>query len=86
MGAEPQWSIYQYRCLDCIRQFELKQSFDDKPIADCPTCHGIARRLFSPVPILFKGPGFYVTDSREEKGKGASPSGLGKKDNGGSKS
>ena len=76
---------YQYRCLDCKLQFELKQSFHDKPIADCPTCHGIARRMFSPVPILFKGPGFYVTDSRGER---ANPEGLGKKgkDSGGSES
>ena len=77
--------IYQYRCLNCKRQFELKQSFDDKPIADCPSCHGIARRIFSPVPIIFNGPGFYVTDSREERGKGAVSEGLRKKDNGGSK-
>jgi putative FmdB family regulatory protein len=77
--------IYQYRCLNCNRQFELKQSFSDKPIADCPSCHGIARRIFSPVPIIFNGPGFYVTDSREERGKGANPEGLRKKDNGGSK-
>ncbi|MGA8849297.1 MAG: FmdB family zinc ribbon protein [Dehalococcoidia bacterium] len=76
--------IYQYRCLNCNRQFELKQSFSDKPIADCPSCHGIARRIFSPVPIIFNGPGFYVTDSREERGKGANPEGLRKKDNGGS--
>ena len=76
---------YQYRCLNCNLHFELKQSFDDKPIADCPSCHGIARRLFSPVPIIFNGPGFYVTDSRNERGKGANPEGLRKKDNGGSK-
>jgi len=76
--------IYQYRCLNCNRQFELKQSFNDKPIADCPSCHGIARRIFCPVPIIFNGPGFYVTDSRDEKGKGANPEGLRKKDNGGS--
>jgi putative FmdB family regulatory protein len=67
---------YQYRCLNCSLQFELKQSFQDKPIADCPTCNGIARRIFSPVPILFKGPGFYVTDSR---GESANPEGLGEK-------
>jgi putative FmdB family regulatory protein len=77
---------YQYRCLNCNLQFELKQSFHDKPIADCPTCHGIARRLFSPVPIIFNGPGFYVTDSREERGKRASTEGSRKKerDSGGS--
>ena len=72
--------IYQYRCLDCKMQFELKQSFNDKPIAGCPACHGIARRIFSPVPIIFNGPGFYITDSRGEKGGKASPEGLGKKE------
>jgi putative FmdB family regulatory protein len=72
--------IYQYRCLNCNLQFELKQSFEDKPVADCPRCHGIARRIFSPVPIIFNGPGFYITDSREEKGRKASPEGSGKKD------
>jgi len=74
--------IYQYRCLDCNRQFELKQSFQDKPIADCPTCHGIARRIFSPVPIIFNGPGFYVTDSREEREKRSNPKGLRQKGKG----
>jgi putative FmdB family regulatory protein len=75
--------IYQYRCLNCKLQFELKQSFHDKPLADCPTCHGIARRIFSPVPILFKGPGFYITDSRGEREKWANPEASGQKDNGG---
>jgi putative FmdB family regulatory protein len=80
--------IYQYRCLNCNRQFELKQSFQDKPIADCPECKGIARRIFCPVPIIFNGPGFYVTDSREEREKRANLEGLGKKkkDSGGSES
>ena len=58
--------IYQYKCPNCKLQFELKQSFKDKPIAICPACRGDARRIFSPVPILFKGPGFYITDSRAE--------------------
>ena len=58
---------YQYQCLNCKHQFELKQNFSDKPKAVCPRCHGVAHRLFSPVPILFKGPGFYITDSREER-------------------
>jgi len=71
---------YQYRCLNCNLEFELKQSFNDKPIADCPTCHGIARRVFSPVPIIFNGTGFYVTDSRAERGIKASPEGLGRKE------
>lgn len=57
---------YRYQCENCNRRFELRQGFSDKPIAICPVCRGVAHRLFSPVPILFKGPGFYVTDSREE--------------------
>lgn len=60
---------YQYQCLNCKSQFELRQSFQDKPIADCPACRGVARRLFCAVPIVFKGPGFYVTDSRGSGGK-----------------
>ena len=58
---------YQYQCLNCKHQFELRQTFSDKPRAVCPACHGVSHRLFSPVPILFKGPGFYVTDSRGER-------------------
>ncbi len=77
---------YQYRCLNCNQEFEVKQSFNDKPLADCPTCHDVARRIFCPVPIIFNGPGFYVTDSRDQKGKGSNPLGSGKKDDGGSKS
>ena len=68
---------YEYQCRNCKLRFELKQSFNDKSTATCPVCHGDAYRLFYPVPILFKGPGFYVTDSRE-KGKGRSDTkGLG---------
>jgi putative FmdB family regulatory protein len=77
---------YQYRCLNCNLQFELKQSFNDKPVADCPSCHSVARRLFCPVPIIFNGPGFYVTDSRAEKGKGANPAKSGETQNRGSES
>jgi putative FmdB family regulatory protein len=61
---------YQYQCAKCNRCFELKQGFNDKPIAICPVCRGVAHRLFSPVPILFKGPGFYVTDSRQGRKQG----------------
>jgi putative FmdB family regulatory protein len=74
---------YQYRCLNCNQQFELRQSFNDKPVADCPTCQGIARRVFCPVPIIFNGPGFYVTDSREDGRKGGIPEASGKAKNSG---
>lgn len=74
---------YQYRCLNCDQEFDLKQSFNDKPVADCPTCHGAARRIFCPVPIIFNGPGFYVTDSRTDGRKMGSPEALAKSKNSG---
>jgi putative FmdB family regulatory protein len=54
--------IYEYKCNDCSFQFEKKQAFNDEPKLICQKCGGEARRVFSPVPIFFKGPGFYVTD------------------------
>jgi len=72
---------YEYQCRSCKLRFELKQSFNDKATATCPACHDAAYRLFCPVPILFKGPGFYITDSRaggkgsfDAKGPGGSES------------
>jgi putative FmdB family regulatory protein len=55
---------YQYVCSKCNTNFELKQSFNDESIANCPKCKSESRRLFVPVPIIFKGSGFYVTDSK----------------------
>lgn len=54
---------YDYQCKSCSLRFELKKGFDESVEANCPECCGEARRLFSPVPIVFKGPGFYVTDN-----------------------
>ena len=59
--------IYEYKCDRCSSHFELKQSFDDEARAICSICGGEASRLFSPVPIFFKGPGFYVTDSASKE-------------------
>ena len=56
---------YQYLCPKCNLKFELKQSFSDKSMVACPNCQNGVRRLFSPVPIIFKGSGFYVTDNRK---------------------
>ena len=60
--------IYEYQCENCSFLFELKQSFNDNSIVDCPRCQGKANRIFSPVPILFKGSGFYTTDNRKHNG------------------
>ena len=59
--------IYEYRCEKCSCQFELKKRFDDNSEATCPQCSSIAKRIFSPVPIIFKGSGFYVTDHAAKK-------------------
>ena len=56
--------IYEYECNCCPSRFELKRSFDDDSPVSCPQCEGGARRVFSAVPVIFKGSGFYVTDSR----------------------
>ncbi len=58
--------IYQYICPSCNSKFELRQSFNDECKVSCPKCHNGARRLFIPVPIIFKGSGFYVTDSSKK--------------------
>ena len=49
---------YQYRCLNCNLEFELKQSFHDKPIADCPTCHGMPVAFSLQSPSCLKGRAF----------------------------
>ena len=61
---------YEYECEKCKIRFEKKQSFQDDPIAICPECKGKVRRVFQPAPIIFKGSGFYVTDSRKSKSFG----------------
>ncbi len=55
---------YQYACTACGHQLEAVQSFADEPLTVCPTCEGSLRKLFSAVGVVFKGSGFYRTDSR----------------------
>ena len=59
--------VYEYECDNCCHRFELRQSFEDDSVVTCPQCQGSARRIFSPVPIIFKGQGFYVTDKMAEE-------------------
>ena len=61
---------YEYKCPDCSSRFELRRSFSDDSPVSCPQCQCIAQRLFVPVPVIFKGSGFYVTENR--KGDGGS--------------
>lgn len=53
---------YDYVCSVCGNRFELKQSFDSMPFADCPVCGRESRRMFNAVSVVFKGSGFYVND------------------------
>jgi len=55
---------YQYRCTACSRDLEVVQKFSDAPLTKCPECRGRLRKVFSPVGVVFKGSGFYSTDSR----------------------
>ncbi|MDR2987146.1 MAG: FmdB family transcriptional regulator [Nocardiopsaceae bacterium] len=56
---------YQYACTTCGEQVEAVQRFDDEPLSVCSACGGSLRKVFSPVGIVFKGSGFYRTDSRK---------------------
>jgi putative FmdB family regulatory protein len=58
--------LYEYHCLSCSAKFELRQGFDERSAITCPKCQGKVQRMFSPVPIIFKGPGFYTTDNRKD--------------------
>ena len=55
---------YQYTCTECGEPLETVQKFSDEPLTVCPACSGRLRKVFSPVGIVFKGSGFYRTDSR----------------------
>lgn len=55
---------YQYACTACGERLEAVQKFTDDPLTDCPACHGLLRKVFTPVGVVFKGSGFYKTDSR----------------------
>src|SRR5262245_28468013 len=64
MITEERVPTYQYACTACGHQLEAVQSFSDAALTECPVCDGRLRKLFSAVGIVFKGSGFYRTDSR----------------------
>lgn len=55
---------YSYACTACDNKFDIVQSFSDDSLTACPQCEGKLRKLFNSVGIVFKGSGFYRTDSR----------------------
>jgi putative FmdB family regulatory protein len=67
---------YEYRCERCAHTVEVVQSFSDAPLTTCESCGGALRKVYAPVGIVFKGSGFYKTDSRSSS-KVAAKSGSG---------
>ena len=73
---------YQYVCTECGGQLEAVQKFTDEPLTQHEDCGGRLRKVFSPVGIVFKGSGFYRTDSRGSGSSGASTSSSSSKEGG----
>lgn len=65
---------YEYACRSCGTHVEVYQRFSDPPLTQCGVCGGPLRKVFHAAGILFKGSGFYATDSR----RGAAPDRAGK--------
>lgn len=66
---------YTYRCNNCDYEFEVRQRMVDEPLTDCPECksENTLRKVLNSVGIVFKGSGFYVTDSRGKKSVATPP-------------
>jgi len=56
---------YSYACTECGNRFDVVQAFTDDALTTCEQCSGRLRKLFNSVGVVFKGSGFYRTDSRE---------------------
>ena len=65
---------YQYACTACGHTFEQVQSFSDDALEHCPVCNGRLRKVFNAVGVVFKGSGFYRTDSRSSSSSSTPPS------------
>ncbi len=73
---------YQYACTnpDGKHQFEVVQSFTDAPVSECPECGSPVRKVYGSIGVVFKGSGFYRTDSRSSSSSSESGASNGKKD------
>ena len=77
---------YQYACTECGHAFEQFQSFSDDALTVCPECEGRLRKLYNAVGVVFKGSGFYRTDSRASDKKADAGSTKESSDSGSTKS
>ena len=76
---------YQYQCKACGEALEVQQSFSDDALTICPNCGGDLRKVFNAVGVVFKGSGFYKTDSRSGSSSSI-PAGSSSSDSSGSSS
>jgi putative FmdB family regulatory protein len=65
--------IYEYVCDSCGNSFERIQPFSADPVETCPQCSSPVRRVISPVGVIFKGSGWYITDSKRQLSAGPGP-------------
>jgi putative FmdB family regulatory protein len=75
---------YQYQCTECGEALEVVQKFTDDALTVCPACEGKLRKVYSAVGIVFKGSGFYRTDSRGSSSSSTGPSSSGSSEGGSS--
>lgn len=68
--------LYAYRCLNEEHEFEARQRMSDDPLTECVVCGGPVRRVINQVGIVFKGSGFYVTDSKGSNSAGVTTNGT----------
>lgn len=66
--------LYDYQCSKCQHVVEVRHGFNDAYAEACPACGGELKRVINPAPIIFKGSGFYVTDSRKSSSGDSSSS------------
>lgn len=66
--------LYDYQCSKCQHVVEVRHGFNDTYEQACSACGGEMKRIISPAPVIFKGSGFYITDSRKSSGSGESSS------------
>ncbi|MGO9507400.1 MAG: FmdB family zinc ribbon protein [Mycobacterium sp.] len=71
---------YSYACTECGDRFDAVQSFTDDTLTTCTKCSGRLRKLFNSVGVVFKGSGFYRTDSRESSKKSSATTESSKSD------
>ena len=74
--------VYEYECNKCRFRFEVTRGVNESGGSACPRCGGEGRRVYLPTPLLFKGSGFYITDSRKKTEPAADKGGAEKPDSG----